>query len=134
MARRAALWALTPPAGVLVLAATAQVTRSAATWFGFRGPLCPLGHLLGEHACPGCGLTRATAFAVQGQWGDALAVNPGGLVVAGLCVAAVLLQLDVVRRGRVLPGHLRLRSLGRWCFLIAIFAAWAARASGCLPR
>lgn len=123
-----------PPAAALLLGATAHATRSAATWFGVRGPLCPLGHLLGEHACPGCGLTRATAFAVQGHWRDALAVNPAGLVVAVLCVAAVLVHLDVVRRGRVLGGHLRLRSLGRWCFLAGVLLAWAVRAMGLLPQ
>ncbi|MCA8977450.1 MAG: DUF2752 domain-containing protein [Planctomycetes bacterium] len=128
--RRNALLAMVAPTAVLVLAATATASRQAATWFGMRGPICPLGHLLGEHACPGCGLTRGTSMAVQGHWHDAWAVNPGGFVVAALCVAAILLHADVWRRARVLDGHLRLRSLGRWFFLVGILLAWALRASG----
>jgi hypothetical protein len=96
-----------PPFAVLALAATATVSRQAATWFGVRGPVCPLGHLLGVH--------------------------PGGFVVAALCVGAVLLHLDVLSRGKVLDMHLRLRSAGRWCFVAGILLAFAARACGCLP-
>ena len=118
---------------VLALAATATVSRHAATWFGVRGPICPLGHLLGEHACPGCGLTRSTALVVQGRWYEALSLHPAGFVVAGLCIGAVLLHLDVLRRGAVLDGHLRLRRASRWCFVAGILLAWTARACGCLP-
>jgi len=124
---------MVPPLAVLALGATATVSREAATWFGVRGPICPLGHLLGEDACPGCGLTRGTALVVQGRWHEALALNPGGFVVAGLCVAVVLLHLDVLRRGVVLDVHLRLRTAGRWCFVAGILLAWAARAAGCQP-
>jgi len=128
--RKVALWSMVPPVAVLVLGATASVSREAATWFGVRGPLCPLGHLLGEGACPGCGLTRGTALVVQGRWGEAWALNPGGFVVAGLCAAALLLHLDGLRRGTVLDVHLRLRTAGRWCFVAGILLAWAARAAG----
>jgi hypothetical protein len=124
---------MVPPLAVLALAATATVSREAATWFGVRGPICPLGHLLGEHVCPGCGLTRATSLVVQGRWHDALAINPAGFAVALLCVAAVLLQLDVLRRGAVPDAHLRLRTWGRWCFVGAVLSAWAVRAAGWLP-
>ena len=126
--RRNALLAMIPPAAVLLLAATATVSRESATWFGHRGPICPTGYLLGEHACPGCGLTRGTAMAVQGKWQDAFAVNPGGFVIAGLCLAAIILHCDVWRRNRVLSLHLRLRSLGRWLLLVGILLAWAMRA------
>lgn len=129
--RTTALWSMLPSLAVLALAATATVSREAATWFGVRGPICPLGHLLGEHACPGCGLTRGTALVVQGQWREAWTIHPGGFVVAALCVGAVLLHLDVLARGKVLDVHLRLRSAGRWCFVAGILLAWAARACCC---
>lgn len=121
---------MVPPAGVLVLAATAEASHSAATWFGIRGPVCPLGFLLGECACPGCGLTRSTAMVVQGRFSDALALNPAGFVVAALCVAAILLHADVARRGRAADLHLTLRQLGRQVFIAGIAAAWLLRATG----
>ena len=129
-ARVAAARALLLPAGVLVLAATARVSVDAATWFGVRGPVCPLGAVLGECACPGCGLTRSTAMVVQGRFGEALALNLGGFFVAALCVAAILLHADVWRRGRELGWHQSLRRGGRWLFLIGIAFAWLARAGG----
>jgi len=131
--RTNALWDLVPPLAVLALGATASVSREAATWFGVRGPICPLGHLLGEHACPGCGLTRGTAFVMQGRWYEAWTIHPGGFVVAGLCLGAALLHLDVLARGKVLGMHLRLRSAGRWCFVAGILLSWGARAGGFLP-
>ncbi|MCR9245239.1 MAG: DUF2752 domain-containing protein [bacterium] len=127
-ARRAALGNMIMPAGVLVLAATARASTEAATWFGIRGPHCPLGAVLGECACPGCGLTRSTAMVVQGRFGEALELNVGGFVVAGLSAAALVLHADVLRRGRVLFGHLRLRETGRWVFVAGVLFAWLARA------
>ena len=115
---------------VLVLATTANASREAATWFGIRGPVCPLGFLLGECACPGCGLTRSTAMVVQGRWGEALALNIGGFAVALLCLAAILLHADVLRRGCVSDRHLSLRRIGRWCFAGGIALAWVVRATG----
>ena len=128
--RRTALLAMVPAAGALVVAATATVSRDAATLFGVEGPVCPLGFLLGECACPGCGLTRATSMVVQGRFDEALALNPGGFVVAVLATAAVLLHADVIRRGRVLTGHRVLRRLGHRLFAAGILLAWAARAFG----
>lgn len=121
---------MVPPVGVLVLAVTAEVSREAATWFGMRGPVCPLGFLLGECACPGCGLTRSTAMVVQGRWHEAAVLNIGGFAVALLCVAAVVLHADVLRRGRVSDRHLSLRRLGYWCFVGGIALAWVVRAMG----
>ena len=118
------------PGGVLLLGLTAQASQQAATWFGIRGPHCPLGLLLGECACPGCGLTRSTAMVVQGRFDEALALNLGGFVVVGLCIAAILLHADVARRGQVLDVHLSLRQLGRWVFAVGIGVAWVARATG----
>lgn len=128
--RRSALLALSPAAGALVIAATATVSRESATLFGVEGPPCPLGSLLGECACPGCGLTRSTSMVVQGRFDEALALNPGGFVVAVLAAAAVLLHLDVMRRGQMLPAHRKLRWFGHRLFAVGVLFAWAARAFG----
>ncbi|MBM4063621.1 MAG: DUF2752 domain-containing protein [Planctomycetes bacterium] len=116
-----------PPLAVVVLGCTAQVTAQAASWFGIHGPCCPLGHWLGEHACPGCGLTRSTALVLQGEWRTALDLNPAGFVVVALCAGAIALQLDVWRRGQQGLRHLAWRSLGQRAFAAGIAIAWALR-------
>ena len=127
--RTAAVRGLVAPVLVLALAATATVSVHAATWFGVRGPACPLGHWLGEAACPGCGLTRGTSLAVQGRFLEAWQVQPAGLAIAALCAGLVLLQLDVARRGVVLDGHRLLRRGGRWIFIGSVTGAWLVRAA-----
>lgn len=116
-----------PPAALLALAATATVTREAAAWWGVRGPFCPLGWLCGDLACPGCGLTRATAMVAQGRFGEAFAMHPGGFAVVALSLGLVLVQLDVLWRGASSSAHLRWRSRGRWGLLLGILLGWAAR-------
>lgn len=125
--RRAALWSLVIPSLVLGLAALATVDSNHASWFGLEGPQCLVNRLLGPHVCPGCGLTRSTALAVQGRFAEAAALHAGGIAVALLCVGALAIHLDVVRRGRALDAHLALRSLGRWLLLGAVLGAWAWR-------
>lgn len=129
-ARVAALWSMALPSTVLLLAASSEVTLKSATWFGVRGPVCPLGWALGECACPGCGLTRSTAMVAQGRFGEALALNPAGFVVVGLCASALALHADVLRRSRVLDAHLSLRHVGRWVFGVGVVVAWAMRGMG----
>ena len=125
--RCAALRALAMPTAVLVLARTAEVHADAARWFGMRGPHCPLGSWLGECACPGCGLVRGTALAAQGAFAEAWRVNPGGFAVVAVCTGALLMQLDVLRRGARLRIHERLQRLGRITLTVGILLAWALR-------
>jgi hypothetical protein len=113
----------------LALAAglAANVTADGATWFGVRGPRCPLGACLGELACPGCGLLRSTAAALQGDLALAWAAHPSGLAVAALLVGAAALHFDVLRQRRELAGHLRLRRAGHLAFAVALLAGWLLR-------
>ena len=67
---------------------------------------------------------------VQGRWSEALALNVGGFAVALLCVTAILLHIDIVRRGEVSNRHLSLQKFGRWCFVGGLGFAWVARAMG----
>jgi hypothetical protein len=83
--RRAAVRAIAF-AGTLALAATAEVAADGARWFGIRGPHCLAGACLGPVGCPGCGLVRSVASAVQGDLAQALRFHPGGAV----CAAALL--------------------------------------------
>lgn len=125
--RREAMRHLFLPVLVLALGALATVDQDHASWLGFEGPQCLVNLLLGPHACPGCGLTRSTAMAVQGRLAEAAALHAGGIAVALLCLGAVAVHLDVLRRGRVLDLHLRLRALGRWTLLAAVLGAWLWR-------
>lgn len=106
---------------------TASVGPNAATWFGVRGPHCPLEACLGPIACPGCGLVRATCAALQGDLSSAFTYHPGGIVIAALLPAAALLHLHILRRGRVLPGHQKLRRAGYLTLVAAIALGWALR-------
>lgn len=125
---RGAAWrALVLPSLVLALARTADVHADAARWFGMRGPHCPLGSWLGACACPGCGLVRATALAAQGAFAQAWRMHPGGLAVAAVCAGAVLLQLDVLRRGSRLDAHARWQRLGRRTLAAGILLGWGVR-------
>lgn len=119
--------AMLPPAGVLLLAATASVTMHSASWCGIEGPACPLGHWLGEVACPGCGLTRATACVVQGRWFEALQLHPAAFVLVAGCVGLLGIQVDVMRRGAALEGHRTLQWLGGRLLAASILLAWGIR-------
>jgi len=115
----------------LAVGLTATVTPEAATWFGLRGPACPLGSCLGPLACPGCGLVRSTAAALQGDFGFAVALHPAGPVVALLLLGGLLLDLDVLRRGFEGTAHRLWRRAGTRVFTAAVLLGWAARS--CSP-
>ena len=108
---------------------TATVRPDAATWFGVRGPRCPLGSCLGPIACPGCGLVRSTANTLQGEFSAAWATHPGGLGIALLLPTVFLVHLDILRRGHELPFHRRLRRAGYVFATLSIFAGWLIRFS-----
>jgi hypothetical protein len=125
--RRAALQA---GGGLFALIAgwTATVHADGATWFGVRGPQCPLGACLGPLACPGCGLVRSTAAALQGDLSAAFAMHPTGPVVAGLLFGSLALHLHVLHHGHESPRHRRLRRFGHSLFVVGLLGGWALRA------
>jgi hypothetical protein len=106
----------------------ATVTADGASWFGVRGPQCPLGACLGPLACPGCGLLRSTAAALQGDVAFAFGAHPAGPVVAALLLGGALVHFDVLRRRREEPVHRRWRTFGQRAFTIALIAGWLMRA------
>ncbi len=81
----------------LVLCGTAQ---AALTFAGLPGWPCPLHEGLGL-PCPGCGLSRATASLLRGDWPGALAIHPFAplvLVVLAMLLVAALAPRPVVLR------------------------------------
>ena len=114
-------------AGALAIGWSATVTTDGATWFGHRGPSCPLGSCFGPLACPGCGLLRSTAAALQGDLGLAWCTHPAGPVVAALLLGGLLLHLHVLCRGHEMPAHRRWRHRGRRLFVVAVLSGWLLR-------
>tara|TARA_R110002072_G_scaffold46591_10_gene129182 strand:+ start:213851 stop:214195 length:345 start_codon:yes stop_codon:yes gene_type:complete len=108
---------------------SATVRPDAATWFGVRGPECPLASCLGPIACPGCGLVRSTSSALQGDFSHAYAMHPGGLGIALLLPATFAVHFDILRRGREYRGHRRLRRAGFALTSTFIVLGWLIRFS-----
>jgi hypothetical protein len=126
--RRLASWCwLLGSAGAMAAAWTAEVGAGAATWFGVRGPRCPLGACLGELHCPGCGLVRSTAATLQGDLCAAWHHHPGGIAVAALLPVTFLVHLDILRRRNEPLLHRRLRRTGHLLFVGAVLAGWVLR-------
>ena len=106
---------------------TATVRPDAATWFGMRGPQCPLGACLGPIACPGCGLVRSAASALQADLPTAFQMHPGGIGIALLLPATFAVHFDILRRGREGAGHRRLRRAGYALTSAFILLGWLLR-------
>lgn len=122
-----AAWRTLGFAGALVVGYSARVTADGATWCGVRGPHCPLGRCLGPLACPGCGLLRSTAAALQGDFGLAFRCHPAGPVIAALLLGGLLLHFDILRRRCEMPVHRRWRHRGRQSFVAALLLGWSLR-------
>ena len=114
-------------AGALAVGAAARLGPDAVTWFGVRGPHCPIGLCLGPMACPGCGLVRSVVATLHGDPLAAWQLHPTGPVVALLAAAGVVLESDVLRRGTEASMHRSLRRSGRHLLVVAIFAGWLRR-------
>ncbi|MFN3241459.1 MAG: DUF2752 domain-containing protein [Planctomycetota bacterium] len=124
---RAAWFWLTGSALAITAGISADVAPESATWFGVRGPQCPLGSCLGQLHCPGCGLVRSTSSALQGDLEAAWHFHPAGIVIAALLPVTFLVHFDILRRRRELPLHHRLRRAGYLLFVASILTGWALR-------
>lgn len=116
--------------GTIAVGSTVEVTAERAHWHGVDGPQCLLRGVLGDAACPGCGLTRATALVLQGRLGEGWQIHGGGFVVVLLCAAAIPFHLDILRRGRRTSGHRRWAQLGRLALLVGVVGPWLWHAVG----
>jgi hypothetical protein len=111
----------------LQLGAVADVDEKHAAVLGIEAAPCPVRWLAGEHACPGCGLSRSTALAVQGQFLRSFHVHPAGVVVAALCALGLPIRL-AARFGRIGPKmQVSLLRHGHKIFVLGILGAWLVR-------
>lgn len=124
---RAAAWRTAGLVGALAVGYSATATRDGATWFGVRGPYCPLGTCFGPQACPGCGLLRSTAAALQGDLQLAWQCHPAGPVVAFLLLAGTLVHFDILRQRHERRWHRVLRTAGYVAFAAAVGFGWLLR-------
>lgn len=62
-------------------------------------PPCSFEVIFGTR-CPSCGSTTAFAYMVRGRWRDAFRSNPGGALLAVLCVVAWPWTLASAARGQ----------------------------------
>ncbi len=113
--------------GVIAAGLAVEVSSDQAHWHGAEGPRCLVRGIFGDEACPGCGLTRATALVLQGRWREAWEIHGGGFVIALLCCAGIPLHLDILRRGEVRSVHRHLGRIGRWALLVGVVAPWLWR-------
>lgn len=76
--------------------------------------VCPIKHATGV-PCPSCGSTRAVLSLLQGDFLDALYINPFGIIVAALMVIVpIWLIVDlVVQKPTLFDGYRRVETVVR---------------------
>ena len=105
--------------GAMVAAASALGWGGATRAVGAVPSLC-LFHRLTGLECPGCGMTRAFARLLQGDWRGAWAYNPWSLPLLGGMIVGALLPEDRLRQAR----KSRAASLLGWIVLAWIMVWW----------
>jgi hypothetical protein len=102
------------------LAATPERVSMA----GVEAGHCLMKLLGAEAACPGCGLTRSVALAVQGDLVTAMQMHFAGPPILLLSLAGVVVHGDVLRRGGPLPFHQRWLRRGHWVLVASLGLGW----------
>lgn len=140
---RSRLVALVVLAGTGGVLAVAVYLRPDARGYGTHQQLGagPCGMLVTTGLpCPTCGMTTAFAYTVRGQWLSALRAQPGGFVLCLGTVAAALVALVSLVRGRW-PAWDPGRISNAWLIgilLTVLIGGWAFKlvyglATGALP-
>lgn len=112
----------------ILIGALIDVSAGQASLFGVAGPACVVGEWIGPAGCPGCGLTRASALTVQGQFSQAWGFHAAGLILIPLCVAGIAIHLHILFAGRGRTQvHDRLLSWGTRALLASVLVAWLVR-------
>ena len=136
---RVADWLFTPALApvmqqrsFLIILAAFAIVQIGLTGAGWRGWQCPIYSVSGV-ACPGCGLSRATALLVQGHWQAALGMHAFAPVL--LMTVMLFAITAVMPRGhqqKLLHGIARLekRTGIIIILLLAIFIYWGLRLAG----
>lgn len=73
-----------------------------------------------QRPCPACGLTTSVAWFVRGQWQAALRANPGGVLLAVICVGLIPWCWWSAWSGRLWMLD------DPWLVVVGLLAGWAA--------
>lgn len=97
------------------------------------GPtICPFALLTG-HACPGCGMTRALAYLVRGDLGQAIDYHPLSLVLALAGAVGIVWLVGKQKWGWSAPS-LKMVNLALMAAGVLALGVWFTRiATGTLP-
>jgi len=124
-ARRHLPWLAIAPAAVVGL-----LTMASPSDDGFT--ICPVALMTGV-ACPGCGMSRAMAWLLRGDWGRAIGYHPLAPVVLAMGLVAVVWILGRRFGGWKAPP-VPLINRGLTGFAALLVVTWVTRlASGTLP-
>jgi hypothetical protein len=105
------------------------VSQLVLTLFGLPSWPCPVFHALGI-PCPGCGLTRASLFLVNGQWKDAITMHAfAPIFLFGLLLIMICTVGPREPRTRIVQGtEILERHTGITTILLAgLILYWLAR-------
>ena len=120
-------WILIFIAGLAIL----QVGLTAAGW---RGWPCPI-RIISGVPCPGCGLSRATALFIQGQWQSAIEVHAFAPIIAvgfGFLVITAVMPRSLQHRAARRVAAWERRTAIVTLVVLAMFIYWGLRLSGVL--
>lgn len=127
--RALALWLVTGLGGAALLAALAV---AAPLLPRLPAPPCLFKHATGL-ACPLCGLTRAVAWLLRGEWATAVGLHPLAPLLAGEAALAYGAWGAWAAGWASFPLASSLRRLA-WVNLAALAALWLGRlTAGSLP-
>lgn len=99
---------------------------------GLGGWQCPINTAFGQ-PCPGCGLTRALAALIGGNWQTALQTHPLAPLAAAAMVLLTAVAILPVAAGRKIAATIAMvesRSGIGWLVMIAAIGHWIGRLGG----
>ena len=99
----ALLTALTPLTLLIIAGNLTPAKQGLGTHQQLGLPPCSMLYLFGIR-CPACGMTTSWSYFTKGNWIASINTNPGGFLLALLCIAIIVISVQVVRHGR-LPSH-----------------------------
>ncbi len=99
----ALLTALTPLTLLIIAGNLTPAKQGLGTHQQLGLPPCSMLYLFGIR-CPACGMTTSWSYFAKGNWIASINTNPGGFLLALLCIAIIVISVQVVRHGR-LPSH-----------------------------